>query len=266
MPGTGADLGLRAKAALVAGAGQGIGAATALALAAAGASVVCADIVLARAQEVAARIAASGGTAVALDGDVRDRPAVESMVAATVREFGGVDLVVDIVGQNTVKPLIETTDEEWDAIQQLVVRPLFLLAQCAAAQMIAQGHGGAFVSISSVSGLFSADHHGAYGAAKAAMISLTKTLAVELAPYGIRVNSVAPGLTVTPRMAVKVERDPGWLREVEAAIPMGRAATPDDIAGAVVLLLSDLARYCTGQTLVVDGGASVKFPYPPARS
>ena len=124
--------------------------------------------------------------------------------------------------------------------------------------MLEQGTGGAIVSIASVSGLSSAPLHAAYGAAKAGLIALTRTLAVELASSGIRVNAVAPGAVLTPRVAERQTEE----RRAESArsIPMARYAEPEEIAKAVVFLASDLASYVTGQTLVVDGGATAQFP------
>src|SRR5262249_32623810 len=123
---------------------------------------------------------------------------------------------------------------------------------------LAQGTGGAIVSVASVSGLSAAPLHGAYGAAKAGLISLTKTLAVELAASGIRVNAVAPGAIATPRALAMTS--PERRAESARAIPMGRWGEPEEIAKAVTFLASDLASYITGQTLVVDGGATVQFP------
>jgi NAD(P)-dependent dehydrogenase (short-subunit alcohol dehydrogenase family) len=138
-----------------------------------------------------------------------------------------------------------------------VLRHFFNLARAAGAGMAARGSG-AIVAIASVSGLRSAPRHGAYGAAKAGLMALVRTLAVELAADGVRVNAVAPGAVLTPRVAALL--DEARRAESAASIPLGRLAAPDDIAHAVTFLASDWASYITGQTLVVDGGATVQFP------
>ena len=154
--------------------------------------------------------------------------------------------------------MLELSDEDWDASFDLVLRHLFLLAQAVGRRMVDQRTGGSIVSIASVSGLSSAPRHAAYGAAKAGVIALTRTLAVELAESGVRVNAVAPGAVLTPRVAQSQTAE----RRAESArsIPMGRYAAPEEIARPVVFLASDLASYVTGQTLVVDGGATAQFP------
>jgi len=252
------DLGLRGKRALVAGAGQGIGRATVLALAAAGARVACVEVEPARREAVAREACEAGGEAVPVEADIRTRAGVAAAVEATVAALGGVDVAVDIVGEARWGRVLELSDDDWDASFALVLRHVFHLAQVAGRRMVSQGSGGALVSIGSVSGLSSAPLHGAYGAAKAGLVALTKTLAVELAASRIRVNSVAPGAVLTPRLLAVTTPE---RREASArAIPMGRLATPEEIASAVLFLASDLASYVTGQTLVVDGGAMAQYP------
>jgi NAD(P)-dependent dehydrogenase (short-subunit alcohol dehydrogenase family) len=252
------DLGLRGKRALVIGGGQGIGRACTLAFAEAGARVACLDVAIDRARAVAAEVAASGGESVAIHADVRHRDQVESAVRTTADRFGGVDIAVDIIGEARWGRVLQLSDAEWDESFALVLRHVFFVAQAAGQQMLAQGSGGAIVSVASVSGLSAAPLHGAYGAAKAGLIALTKTLAVELAASGIRVNTVAPGAIATPRALAMTT--PERRAESARAIPMGRWGEPEEIAKAVAFLASDLASYMTGQTLVVDGGVTVQFP------
>lgn len=252
------DLGLEGKTALVAGAGQGIGRAVALRLAGAGARVACMDVDGERRDAVVAELRGSGAEAEPVDGDLLERADVDAAVAATVDAFGSIDVAVDIVGVARWNPVLEMTDDDWDQSFDLVLRHVFFLSQAAGRRMVEAGSGGSLVSIASVSGLFAAPTHAAYGAAKAGLVSLTKTLAVELAPHGVRVNAVAPGAVRTPRVLERLTPE----REAESSksIPLGRMAEPDDIAKVVLFLASGLASYVTGQTLVVDGGASVKFP------
>lgn len=247
------ELGLQGKRALVAGAGQGIGRACVLALAEAGARVACVDNDADRAAAVAAEV---GG--LALVADARQRADVEAAVARTVDAFGGLDVCVDIIGEARWARVLDATDEDWDASFDLVLRHVFYLAQAAGREMVAQGTGGAFVAIASVSGLRSAPTHGPYGAAKAGLMSLIRTLAIELAGDGVRCNAVAPGAVRTPRVLAMMSEE--RLAESAKSIPLGRQAEPDDIAKAVLFLCSDLAAYVTGQTLVVDGGATAQFP------
>ena len=252
------DFGLRGKRALIVGAGQGIGRACALALTEAGARVACLDVEVARAGAVVDEITAGGGTAVAVQADVRHRDQVDAAVDAVVAAFGGLDVCIDIIGEARWGRILELSEVDWDDSFTLMLRHIFHLAQAAGRRMVAQGTGGALVSVASVSGLSAAPLHGAYGAAKAGLIALTKTLAVELAVSGIRVNAVAPGAVATPRALAMTTAE----RRAESAraIPMGRWAEPEEIAKAIVFLVSDLASYITGQTLVVDGGATVQFP------
>jgi len=251
------DLGLAGKRALVAGAGQGIGRATALLLAAAGARVACMDADAARRAAIAKEIQATGAQAIGIGGDVRERAAIDAAVTATVQSFGGVDVAVDIVGEARWNPALQQTDADWDESFALVLRHVFHLFQAAGARMVEQ-RAGALVAVASVSGLFAAPSHAAYGAAKAGLVSLVKTFAVELAPHGVRVNAVAPGAIRTPRvLAITTDE-----RRAESAraIPLRRMGEPEEIARVVAFLASDLASYVTGQTVVADGGASVKFP------
>ena len=247
------DLGLDGKRALVAGAGQGIGRACALALAEAGARVACVDNDADRAAAVAEEV---GGPA--LVADARKRADVERVVEEAAVAFGGIDVCIDIIGEARWGRVLDFTDEDWDASFDLVLRHVFLFAQAVGRRMVEQGSGGAFVSVASVSGLSGAPGHGPYGAAKAGLISLTKTLALELASDRIRVNAVAPGAVLTPRILEQMSKE--RLAEGAKAIPMRRQATPEDIARVAVFLASDLAGYVTGQTVVADGGATAQFP------
>lgn len=247
------DFGLEDKHAFVAGVGGGIGSACVRALAAAGARVTCFDLDAAAARDAAP----AAGYGLALTGDARRLDDVQSAFGAAVDTHGPVDVVVDVIGEARWGRIIDLDDTAWDDSFDLVLRHFFNVARVAGRHMAAQGDG-TIVAIASVSGLRSAPQHGPYGAAKAGLMSLVRTLAVELAANRVRVNAVAPGAVLTPR----VEALMSDARRVESAasIPLGRLATPDDIAHAVAFLSSDLASYITGQTIAVDGGATAQFP------
>jgi len=249
----GIDLGLRGSIAVVIGGGPGIGLATAQALAAAGCHVVVADLDLGVAAATADQI---GPSANPLEVDVTDRLSVARLFDAVVRDVGMPSTVVNVVGISRAKSVEETTDADWDEMQALNLRHQFVVAQ-EAARVLARP--GSYVAIASINGVVSSPKNAAYGAAKAGLVSLVRSLALELAPEGVRVNAVAPGIVETPRLH-EFFVSSGRLDEFASAVPMGRVAQPSDIAGAVCLLASPLAAYVTGQVLAADGGASVKYP------
>jgi len=248
------ELGLEDKHAFVAGVGSGIGSACVRALAAGGAQVTCFDLDAASAAE-AARLGGDRGLAVS--GDARRLDDVRQAVDTAIAQRGPIDVAVDVIGEARWGRTVDLDDTAWDESFDLVLRHFFNLARVAGRRMAARGSG-SIIAIASVSGLRSAPRHGAYGAAKAGLMSLVRTLAVELADDQVRVNAVAPGAVLTPRVEALMSEE----RRVESAasIPLGRLAVPDDIAHAVAFLASDLASYITGQTIVVDGGATAQFP------
>jgi len=236
------------------GAGNGIGRQTAHALSACGARVLCVDVDKARAEAVAAET-----DGVAYVADVTRRTAMKDLFAHAARELGPVGGVVDIVGMARYAALDALDDQAWDWHFDLVLRHAWLAVQYGGAA-VAEAGGGPLVFVASVSGLTAAPLHAAYGAAKAGLVSLVRSAAVELGPRGVRVNAVAPGAVWTPRVAGLLGEE-GRRRNAENA-PLGRMAEPSDIASALLFLASPLSSYVTGQTLVVDGGVTVKFPYP----
>ncbi len=240
---------------VVIGAGQGIGRQTAHALASVGARVFCVDLEPERAARVAREV---GG--LPWSGDARERPAVERMIAEATQALGRIHGIVDIVGMARFADFLDIRDEDWDWAFDMVLRHAYLAAQVGGRAMTASG-GGVLVFVASVSGLSSAPRHAAYGAAKAALVALVKSLAVELGPRGVRANAVAPGVIWTPRVSASLGEE-GRKRN-SANTPLGRVGRPADIAGTILFLVSDLSSYLTGQTLVVDGGVGQKFPYPP---
>ena len=252
---------LDGRGVVVAGAGQGIGRQVTHALAQNGARVLCLDNDRDAAEHVAGEVGGVPATA-----DVRERGDLEAALKTAQQEFGRLDAVVDIVGMAKYVPLLQTSDDDWDWTFGMVLRHAQLLAQIGGEVMRQQdrrtenGQRGAFAFVASASGISSAPYHAAYGAAKAGLMSLVRTMAVEFGPLGIRANAVAPGVVWTPRIGAMIGEE-GRERNAKNA-PLRRVAETRDIAGALLFLVSDLAAYVTGQVLSVDGGTGVKFPYP----
>ena len=235
--------------AVVTGAGRGIGRACALALAAAGADVVALSRTQSEVEDVASEIKAAGGFGEALRCDVTDAAAVAGAVGA----LDAIDVLVTGAGTNIPEPFADVAPEHLEALLAVNVRGTFLVAQAAVRLMLAAGSGGAIVTISSQMGHVGADDRTAYCASKHAVEGLTKAMAVELAPHGIRVNAVAPTFVETALTAPFLA-DPEFRAQVERRIPLGRLCRPADVAAAVVYLASPAAAMVTGTSLLVDGG------------
>ena len=250
-------LGLRDRVAIVVGAGRGIGRSSALLLARAGCHVALVDIDDAQAKTLAEEVRSVGREAIALHADVTLATEAADAVTQTIEALGRVDVLANIVGSTVWSPLLEMDDSAWQQDLHINLVQHFNVARPAAARMIEQGDGGSIVSIASVSGLFAAPRHAAYGAAKAGLIALVKSMAQEWAENQIRVNAVAPGGVLTETFQGLI--DSGTASPDEKT--MARLALPDDIGGAVLMLSSALARRITGQTLVVDGGSSTASPF-----
>jgi NAD(P)-dependent dehydrogenase (short-subunit alcohol dehydrogenase family) len=257
---------LEGEVALIAGGGMGIGEASALILAAGGAAVGVMDNDAERADAVVKRITDRGGRAVPVVGDLTNEDDCREAVSRTVQELGGVDILVNVAGgmRGSVKwqPMREWTTDTWDEIVHLNLRYVFWMSRAAIPVMEARG-GGSIVSVTSISGVFGAPNHAAYGAAKAGLIQLTKTLALECGRLGIRVNAVSPGAVRTP--ARTVIRSAEEVAAIDAMVsrvtPLGRIATPEDVGRAILYFASPISDYVTGQMLLVDGGVSAKFPF-----
>lgn len=235
----------------VVGGGNGIGRQAAHALRSAGAELVIIDRDPARAEGVASEV---GG--VALSGDVTNRADVAAMFASGSPAGENLHGVIDIVGMSRYKRLTEITDEDWAWHADILFRHAYLIAQLASPVLAASG-GGSITYVSSIAGTNSSPYLAAYGAAKAALIHLVKTAAVELGPQGIRVNSIAPGNVRTPRSRANSAWTPELLQINIDNTPLRRLAEPEDIAAALLTMALPLMRHVTGQTLIVDGGLMV---------
>jgi len=250
---------LSGKTALViGGGGGGIGRAITRGLAAAGSAVAVADVDLQRADEAAAEVAATGARAVGLAGDVRSREDVEGFVSRAAQELGGLDVVVTVVGGQLAfvpaAPLHETTDENWELMFDLNLRYVARTVRAAIRVFLAQGRGGTIVSVGSIAGEAGSPMQAAYGAAKAGLASLARSVAAEYSRDGIRMNVVTAGPVATP-VALGAQDAAEW-------IPMGRRGESREVADAAVFLASPLSSYVTGQSLVIDGGATAVGPFP----
>jgi NAD(P)-dependent dehydrogenase (short-subunit alcohol dehydrogenase family) len=249
--------GLEGKRMIVVGGGLGMGEATCRLLADLGCNVAVLDIVPERAERVAAIVSAKGVQGLPVICDVRDDAGLVAAIADTERELGPLDGMATIVGMAFMSSALEATMDDWDSEHRRNLRYIYLAAREVARSLVARGAPGAMASVASVDGLRAATNHAAYGAAKAGVINLAKSLAGEWSQYGIRFNVVAPGAMATPRAPV---RSPESEREMMRLVPMRRRGTVDDIAKALVFLLSDMAPYVTGQILAVDGGFTAVGP------
>lgn len=244
---------LSGKAALVTGAQQGIGKAIALALAREGADVAINYLDgEAMAADVAASVRALGRRAVLLQGDVASSGTPARLVDATVAAFGKIDIMVNNAGVFPRVPFLEMTEKDWDFVHSINLKAGFFCAQSAARSMVAAGTGGTIINLAS-SAIFGASPRGVhYAASKGGVVSMTRAMALELAPSRIRVNAIAPGLTDTaqPRYG-STEAE---LAERAAAMPLGRMGQPEDIANVAVFLASEKSAFMTGQTVHANGG------------
>lgn len=235
------------RVAVVTGGGAGIGRGIARGLTAFGAQVAIwerdPDTAVAAAEEI-------GGLGIPVD--VRESDEVDAALARTTSELGPVSILVNNAGGVFFSPLLDTTENGWDALYRSNLKHVILCTQRVARTMVESGLGGSVINITSIEGVRAAPGYAAYAAAKAGVINFTKTAALELAPHGIRVNALAPDITLTEGMASVAP--PGAEERFGLTVPMGRPGHVDEMAGAAIFLAGSLSSYVTGQTIHVDGG------------
>lgn len=185
--------------------------------------------------------------------DIRKADEIEAAVRMVVEAFGRIDILFNNAGANVRKPVVEVTDEDWHTIIDTNVKGIFLVARAVARQMIAQ-KSGRIVNMSSMSAVSAERDKVVYASSKGAVSQFTKGLALELAPYGITVNAIAPGYMMTPLVKGYLEADPERTKRILQRIALGRIGQPEEIGGALVFLASDASRYITGATIAIDGG------------
>jgi 2-deoxy-D-gluconate 3-dehydrogenase len=242
---------LNGKVAVVTGAGRGLGQAAALGFAEAGADLALVDVI--STDETAQRVRALGRRACQIEANLLERAAVQRIVDATVKELGGIDILLNNAGIIRRAPLLEFTEKDWDEVIQINESALFFLSQAVARQMVKQGRGGKIINIASMLSFQGGIRVPSYTASKSAVMGLTRLMANELAPHRINVNAVAPGYMATDNTA-PLRADARRSAEILGRIPAGRWGEPADLQGALVFLASSASDYVTAHTLAVDGG------------
>ena len=248
---------LAGEVAVVTGAGRGIGRAIALGLAAAGAAVAAWDSRDGSAADVAKTITAAGGSATGLTLDVTDRAAMAAAIDEVGSALGEPSIVVNNAAVFEAAPFLELDEASWDRVLAVNLSAPFHLSQLVARRWVERGGPGTIVNVGSVSSWVAQANQAHYGASKGGLEMLTKNLALELAPYSIRVNAIAPGGPILSEHVRPHAERPGFGEAVARRNPMGRAGEPEEVVGAVLFLVSTHARYITGTTVVVDGGLTL---------
>ncbi len=242
---------LQGKVAVITGAASCIGRGSALRFAEEGANLALADTNGDGLEETAQQVRALGRRAVTQVTDVRDRAQVERLVDRAVSELGGLDVMLANAGVGSGAPFLEETDEQYDRIMNTNMRGVYLCGQAAARVMAARGAGGSIINIASTYAEVTAPRSSVYSASKGGVRMLTKGMAVELGPHGIRVNCIGPGWI---RTGMNPLTDEARVARILEGVPLGRIGTPRDVAGAALFLASDDAAYVTGVIIFVDGG------------
>ncbi len=249
----GALFDLRDRVALVTGGAGGLGRFMANGLASAGATVVIADMVLDDADEIVKQIESHGRTGMAVSIDVTDSGSVQRVTDQVCSKFGRIDILVNSHGVTKRMPSIDFPEAEWDRIIAVNLKGVFLCCQIVGRVMITQELG-SIINLASIGGLVGLPTSLAYCASKGGVVQLTRTLGVEWAPLGVRVNAIAPSSFNTPMVRRVMDAEPEYRQRVVSKIPIGRIAEPESIVGAVLFLASDASDMVTGTTLPVDGG------------
>ena len=249
---------LKNKTAIVTGAGQGIGLEICKQLSAAGCNIVLNDIDEVLCNQAVAAIQEHQGACIAMPGDSCNKDFIQKMVDKAVEKFGALHVVVANSGITLYGDFFTYTEEAFYRVMQVNLGGTFFLSQCAANQMKKQQTGGSLLFMSSVTGHQAHKNLAAYGMTKAAIEMLAKNLVSEVSEFGINVNTIAPGATLTERTL----QDPAYIKTWSRITPMGQPATVIDIANAAVFLVSDEARHITGQSLIIDGGWTAMSPSP----
>ena len=248
---------LKDKVTLITGGGAGIGRAIAEAFGELGATVVVAEIDPKRAEAVRKSLTDKGVANLVLTADAQDRAQVKKVMAEIDSKFGRLNVLVNNVGDSLriVKPFADTTEDEWESLYNINLRHIFLVTHAAIPLLRKGGRGGSIISVSSIEGLRGYPMGVVYAAFKAGIINFTKSLACELGGEDIRVNAIAPETTETEQIQIVQSILPENQNHMKRWFPLGRYGRPEDCAGAAVYLATDLSRWTTGETILVDGGA-----------
>lgn len=249
---------LEGKVAIITGGSLGIGLATAVRFAKEGAKVAIAGRSLTALEEAASLIRREGGEIMTVQVDVQVKSQVDRLVDAVIERWGAVNILVNNAGICGMSAFLDISEEDWDEHMNVNLKGAFLVGQRVAREMMERRTGGSIIHMSSVNGINAEAMQAHYNVTKGGMNLLSMSMALELAPYGIRVNALCPGFIET-RLTKSMIDDPPAISDYVKTIPMGRVGQPDEIADAALFLASDESRYMTGHNLVVDGGQVIKL-------